>query len=163
MLYTLKVTRESEHKNITYKNKTESSTLGSVVLSDVNGKELWKGYSLENIGPSTDTPNQDRRIVARKYQLEWTNTTKNSNSKLGEFKNKALLVTCKELPSFKHRRILIHTGNYPQDTEGCILLGKNVDKKQGIILKSVDAIVELFTIIKKLNIKEISLEVEEIK
>lgn len=162
MLYCLKVKRESEHKGILYKNKREDSTLGSVVLEDVNGKELWKGYSLENIGPSTDTPNQDRRIVAREYQLEWTSTTKNSNSKLGKFKNKALLVTCKELPSFRHRRILIHTGNYPQDTEGCILLGKGVDKKQGIILKSVDAINELFAILDKLSIKEVSLKVEEI-
>lgn len=162
MLYCLKVKRESEHKGILYKNKKEDSTLGSVVLEDVNGKELWKGYSLENIGPSTDTPNQDRRIVAREYQLEWTTTTKNSNSKLGKFRNKALLVTCKELPSFRHRRILIHTGNYPQDTEGCILLGKGVDKKQGIILKSVDAINELFAILEKLSIKEVSLKVEEI-
>lgn len=162
MLYCLKVKRESEHKGILYKNKKEDSTLGSVVLEDVNGKELWKGYSLENIGPSTDTPNQDRRIVAREYQLEWTATTKNSNSKLGKFRNKALLVTCKELPSFRHRRILIHTGNYPQDTEGCILLGKGVDKKQGIILKSVDAINELFAILEKLSIKEVSLKVEEI-
>lgn len=162
MLYCLKVKRESEHKGILYKNKKEDSTLGLVVLEDVNGKELWKGYSLENIGPSTDTPNQDRRIVAREYQLEWTATTKNSNSKLGKFRNKALLVTCKELPSFKHRRILIHTGNYPQDTEGCILLGKGVDKKQGIILKSVDAINELFAILEKLSIKEVSLKVEEI-
>lgn len=162
MLYCLKVKRESEHKGILYKNKKEDSTLGSVVLEDVNGKELWKGYSLENIGPSTDTPNQDRRIVAREYQLEWTATTKNSNSKLGKFRNKALLVTCKELPSFRHRRILIHTGNYPQDTEGCILLGKSVDKKQGIILKSVDAINELFAILEKLSIKEVSLKVEEI-
>lgn len=162
MLYCLKVKRESEHKGILYKNKKEDSTLGSVVLEDVNGKELWKGYSLENIGPSTDTPNQDRRIVAREYQLEWTATTKNSNSKLGKFRNKALLVTCKELPSFRHRRILIHTGNYPQDTEGCILLGKGIDKKQGIILKSVDAINELFAILEKLNIKEVSLKVEEI-
>lgn len=162
MLYCLKVKRESEHKGILYKNKKEDSTLGSVVLEDVNGKELWKGYSLENIGPSTDTPNQDRRIVAREYQLEWTATTKNSNSKLGKFRNKALLVTCKELPSFRHRRILIHTGNYPQDTEGCILLGKGVDKKQGIILKSVDAVNELFAILEKLNIKEVSLKVEEI-
>ncbi len=162
MLYCLKVKRESEHKGILYKNKKEDSTLGSVILEDVNGKELWKGYSLENIGPSTDTPNQDRRIVAREYQLEWTATTKNSNSKLGKFRNKALLVTCKELPSFRHRRILIHTGNYPQDTEGCILLGKGVDKKQGIILKSVDAINELFAILEKLSIKEVSLKVEEI-
>lgn len=162
MLYCLKVKRESEHKGILYKNKKEDSTLGSVVLEDVNGKELWKGYSLENIGPSTDTPNQDRRIVAREYQLEWTATTKNSNSKLGKFRNKALLVTCKELPSFRHRRILIHTGNYPQDTEGCILLGKGIDKKQGIIIKSVDAINELFAILEKLSIKEVSLKVEEI-
>lgn len=162
MLYCLKVKRESEHKGILYKNKKEDSTLGSVVLEDVNGKELWKGYSLENIGPSTDTPNKDRRIVAREYQLEWTATTKNSNSKLGKFRNKALLVTCKELPSFRHRRILIHTGNYPQDTEGCILLGKGIDKKQGIIIKSVDAINELFAILEKLSIKEVSLKVEEI-
>lgn len=39
--------------------------------------------------------------------------------------------------------ILIHTGNYPKDTEGCILVGKNT--KVGAVLDSTNTFKELYS------------------
>lgn len=42
--------------------------------------------------------------------------------------------------------ILIHIGNYPKDTEGCILVGKNT--KVGAVLESAKTFRELYAILK---------------
>lgn len=43
--------------------------------------------------------------------------------------------------------VLIHIGNYPQDTEGCILVGRNT--KVGAVLKSTETFKQLYAILKK--------------
>ena len=42
--------------------------------------------------------------------------------------------------------ILIHIGNYPKDTEGCILVGKNT--KVGAVLESAKTFRELYSVLK---------------
>lgn len=157
----LLVERFKEFKSVTdLKGRSEPSTIGRVTLKDDDGKELWKGFSCENGGPDTDTPMQDKRIVAREYNLEWTTTTKNANSGLGKWQNNAIWITCDEtLKTFRGRRILIHCGNYPSDTEGCILLGKD-ENGRGAVSKSVVAIIELFDILKKVGIGNVKLVVK---
>lgn len=159
---TLELQRLSEHKNVKdLKGKIENSTLGSIVLKDGN-KVLFSGFTCENDGPSTDTPMQDKRIVAREYNLEWTKTSKNGNKALGKWQNKAMWVTCdKELPSFRGRRILVHTGNFPTDTEGCILVGTSKSEK-GCINRSVEAIIKLFNAIDEAGIENVKLVVKEV-
>lgn len=162
-MYTLLVTREKEHQNVVdLKGRKENSTISSVKLLDKAQKVIWKGFCCENAGPSTDTPNQDKRIVAREYKLEWTATTKNSNKSLGKWQNKALLVTCDSiLPNFRKRRILIHVGNYPTDTEGCLLFGVSQNGK-GAVNSSVTAIKEFFDIVQKIGVENITLKIAEI-
>lgn len=168
-MYTLSLKRLSEHKDIQKPNveKIEDSTIGEVILTDSEGKELFKCYCCENIGPSTDTPNQDKRIIPRTYQLEWTSSSKNGSlaKKYPEFKlkdgrNKAIHVVTEELPSFANRRILIHVGNYPQDTEGCLLFGYNT--VNGIVSNSIECIKDFFKIVEKIGISNITLEIKEI-
>ena len=43
--------------------------------------------------------------------------------------------------------VLIHIGNYPQDTEGCILVGRNT--KVGAVLNSTETFKQLYAILKK--------------
>ncbi|WP_304419608.1 DUF5675 family protein, partial [uncultured Helicobacter sp.] len=75
----------------------------------------------------------------------------------------AILLTCdKELPSFRNRSILIHIGNYPQDTEGCILLGKSKNDSTGTIGGSTQAILEFFNLCKKIGLENCELEAKEI-
>lgn len=156
----LRVERVKEYAAVTdTKGRTEPSTIGKVTLTD-GDKVLWEGYSCENGGADTDTPNQDKRIVAREYNLEWTATSKNTNSALGKWQRKALWVTCDStLPSFRPRRILVHVGNFPSNTEGCILLGKTASSK-GAVNSSVQAIIEVFDIIDRLGAGNVKLIVE---
>lgn len=162
-MYKLVLQRLKEYKNVKdLKGKVEDSTIGSIKLFD-DDKVLFEGYTCENIGPSTDKPRQDKRIIARTYDLEWTTTTKNDNKTLGKWQNNAILLTCdKELPNFRNRRILVHVGNGPGDTEGCILVGES-ETNSGLISKSIVAIIRLFNLIEKIGIDNVKLEVNEIK
>ena len=162
-MYKLVLQRLKEYKNVKdLKGKVEDSTIGSIKLFD-DDKVLFEGFTCENIGPSTDKPRQDKRIIARTYDLEWTTTTKNDNKTLGKWQNNAILLTCdKELPNFRNRRILVHVGNGPGDTEGCILVGES-ETNSGLISKSIVAIIRLFNLIEKIGIDNVKLEVNEIK
>lgn len=169
--YILLLQRDSEHKNVKHPNseKLEDSTLGTITLTNnETGEVLFNGFTCENIGPSTDTPNQDRRIVARTYKMKWTNSSTNRalsktypKYKMGD-RNKAIWIQNPEDPKFDSRRILIHVGNYPQDTLGCLLIGKSRNQKVGTVSNSIAAIHELYEVIEKLNIDEIDLVVKEI-
>ncbi|MGH1600942.1 DUF5675 family protein [Campylobacter majalis] len=105
-------------------------TIGEFKLMQ-NGEVLLDGYTLEPAGPDTTTPNQDKRIPAGAYTATWSFSP--------SFK-KELPLLFNELVS-KNRRILIHGGNYPKDTLGCILIGSEYNEKG--ILKSKDKLNEL--------------------
>jgi len=64
-----------------------------------------------------------------------------------------------EIPGFD--RILIHTGNTPDDTEGCILVGSEIDSR-GNLLRSQAAYTPLYRLIRNaLSIGEgISIEIK---
>lgn len=162
MQYQLILQRVKEYDSVTSnKGKTEPSTIGELTLVSATGVEVFKGYTCENIGPSTDASGTDKRIVAREYQLSWTPTSQNSNNSLGDYKNNAILLSMKDNPKFAQRRILIHVGNYPSDTLGCILVGTSTNK--GYVSNSVKAIIKLYDIIQKVGIDNVTLIVKEIE
>ena len=99
-------------KTIVYERTTETdeSTIGNF---NIPGTDI-EGYFLEPPGPSTTTPNQNRRIPEGTYNLEW-----NTGSKYPD----ALRLYNDEVP--RSRAILIHKGNYPTDTLGCLLPGSS--------------------------------------
>ncbi|MDL0089960.1 DUF5675 family protein, partial [Campylobacter gastrosuis] len=74
---------------------------------------LLKGYTLEPAGDDTTAPNQDKRIPQGLYNVAW--------HKSPRFKMTLPLLFNESVS--RERFILIHAGNYPKHTEGCILLG----------------------------------------
>ena len=89
--------------------ETDQSTIGSFYIV---GTKI-SGYILEPAGPSTTKSELDRRIPAGTY-----NIIKNVGSKYG------LRLYNDQVP--QSRAILIHIGNYPGDTEGCLLPGSSI-------------------------------------
>ena len=139
--------------------REEDSTIGEFVVTDEAGKEVFKCFCVENIGPSTDTPNQDKRIMPRTYKLYYTES---SVALPPEHKPKCISLYTDELPSFKDRRIHIHIGNYPQDTEGCLLLNYT-DNENGTGGRSTDAVRDFYNLVEEVGIDNFSLEVREIE
>lgn len=139
--------------------KTEPSTIGELIVENEDGEIIFKCFTCENGGPSTDTPNQDKRIVARTYQLYWTES---SVALPKEYRPKCLSTYSDERKEHKGRRIHIHIGNYPQDTEGCILLGY-ADNGNGTIGSSTDAVKNFYDLVQKHGVENFRLEVKEIQ
>lgn len=93
--------------------QTPSSTVSEFAIS---GTDI-KGFFLECPGPDTVMLNLKKRIPEGSYSLIWHNS--------GRFKKHSPtpLLFNAQVPS--NRLILIHPGNKPQDTEGCLLPGTN--------------------------------------
>jgi hypothetical protein len=94
----------------------KDGTIGEFALIK-DMKILVRGYTLEPAGNDTVEANKDRRIPEGKYHIAWHTSTK--------FKRTLPVLFNQDVS--KDRFILIHAGNYPKDTEGCILLGNKYD------------------------------------
>ena len=89
-------------------------TIGKLSIVD-EGKKLFSCFTLEPAGGDTTERGKDRRIPAGRYQMEWHNSSRQ--------KRMCPLLYNDLVP--KSRYILIHPGNFPKDTAGCILVGEN--------------------------------------
>lgn len=89
--------------------ETDNSTISTFTTHDGS----VSGYMMEPAGPSTTTKNLDRRIPEGTYYL-MPHSSKDYPKAFKLYNN--------QVP--KSRGILIHTGNYPRDTEGCLMPGK---------------------------------------
>lgn len=114
----------------------QDGTIGKFYIIDNDGEKLMSGFTLEPAGPDTTTPNKDRRIPAGKYYLDWHVGSK--------YKTPHPIVFNEQVS--KSRAILIHKGNYPQDTEGCILMGDSYDTKG--VYNSVKTLARVFELLR---------------
>lgn len=96
----------------------------------VGGEQNVTGYMLEPAGPSTTTPNQDRRIPEGVYNIENYSSKKYPNN---------FLLSNEDFP--KERLILYHSGNYGHNTEGCNMPGAT--KGEGFVGNSKKKVQEL--------------------
>ena len=87
-------------------------TIGKLTIMD-DGKRLFECFTLEPAGGDTTQRGKDRRIPAGSYKMQWYASPSQ--------KRMCPLLYNELVP--KDRYILIHTGNIPQETSGCILLG----------------------------------------
>ena len=94
--------------------QTSLSTISefSIDNSDISG------FILEEKGPSTTLSGLQRRVPAGNYNIDWHNSPR--------FGKRLPRISNNDVP--KTRQILIHSGNYPSDTEGCLLPGTTKGK-----------------------------------
>lgn len=126
-----------------FKN-VDDGTLGEFLLLDSSENVLLNGYTLEPSGPDTTTHNQDKRIPQGEYSLSWHNSP--------TFSQKLPLLHNEAVP--KERCILIHAGNYPKDTLGCVLVGLKNDGAN--VLMSKKALKRLLPLLK--GVKKVIIE-----
>ena len=93
--------------------ETDKSTIS---VFNIPGTEI-QGYFLEPAGPSTTQSGKDQRIPEGTYNLE--NYSSKNHPDVFRIYNDNVS---------KDRRILIHIGNYPDDTAGCLLPGSSWEK-----------------------------------
>ena len=105
---------------VTRYKEIHDGTIGKVKVL-FNGELVMECFSLEPVGPDTIESNKDRRIPQGEYRLSRWVSKKYPQS---------LLVHNEVVP--KERAILIHNGNTPNHTLGCILLGYTTDNKSGV-------------------------------
>jgi hypothetical protein len=110
----------------------------------VGGEKNVEGYTLEPGGPSTKTPNQDKRIPEGVYNLDNYSSAKHPDN----------FIIFNEDVS-KDRKVLYHKGNFPSDTEACILPGSSAEK--GSVQGSKDKMAELRKFIKAEGAKNVIL------
>ena len=160
MRYTAILQRIKEYTDIVKPNHNPTnSTEGRLTIYDIDTKQtIYECYTIERGGESTDTPNKDKRIMPRTYKLYWT--TSHSVPLPNKFSPKCISLYCDELPTFKDRRIHIHIGNYPQDSEGCILLNETCSK--GIGSHSRTACDSFYDLVDEIGIDNIKLTIREI-
>ena len=89
-------------------SETENSTISAFHMPDTD----QSGFFLEPKGPSTTVANQNQRIPEGAYNVEDYSSKRFPN----------VFRVYNESVS-QDRRILIHTGNYPKNTIGCLLPG----------------------------------------
>ncbi|WP_221254792.1 DUF5675 family protein [Campylobacter sp. 19-13652] len=100
---------------ITRFKEIDDGTIGKFKLLDDKGNVWLEGYTLEPAGDDTTKAGKDRRIPAGEYSIDWHNSPK--------FKRRLPRLSSALVP--KSRQILIHAGNYPKDTTGCVLVGES--------------------------------------
>ena len=107
-MYTISMERTDATINSFRIEETENSTISAFHIPETE----QSGFFLEPKGPSTTQANQNQRIPEGTYNLENYTSTKFPN---------VFRVYNDDVS--QERKILIHVGNYPKNTSGCLLPG----------------------------------------
>lgn len=141
------------------KDKRETATIG--LLTVYRGVEsVFHCITVENGGPSTNKQNTDRRIMPGPYKIKLSPTGVSLPAGITE----GYLLYRDDDPTFERRRIFIHVGNYPQDTEGCILLNSEYSflDHPGYAKGSTTAVKRFYDIMRDADLTKATMWVKEI-
>ncbi len=126
------------------------TALSTIAELSIEGTDFI-GYTLEPSGPDTITANQNKRIPEGIYQMNWYNAVKPSLSKY----NPLPLIHNDQVAA--SRLILFHNGNYPRNTDGCLLVGTS--RGPDVVNASVTKLKEFKKILQTVPVDEITVEI----
>ncbi|WP_072133278.1 DUF5675 family protein [Winslowiella iniecta] len=134
--------------NIKRISQTKDSTISRYEMPSSN----ISGFILERPGPDTTEVNLRLRIPEGFYRLKWHN----SNIRSVRPFNPVPLIYNENVSI--SRFILIHNGNYPVNTDGCLLIGgsRGVDFVGGSVVK----LQELKTLLQSEGIEKFRLSIK---
>lgn len=159
--YKIRIQRLFKSEPYTKKGFSEAGMIGELEVVRAEGGTLGsKLYTMENdtIG---EEANADLAIPAGVYTLRWHTSSRPTSIKLKGGKYKALHICRENDEGFNARYILIHIGNYPQDTLGCVLVGKGY--VSNMIKESKRGIKELYDIVEARGPESFELIINDIK
>lgn len=133
--------------SITRRWQTDSSTISTYNISN----STITGYILERPGPDTTVSGLKKRIPEGSYNLQWHN----SNIPGVSAYNPVPLLFNASVPASRY--ILIHNGNYPDNTDGCLLVGAT--KGVNFVGNSVTKLKELKDFINQNGINNFSVTI----
>lgn len=138
---------------ITRKWETESSTISEFSIPDAKHNELKHGYILERPGPDTTAPGLRKRIPEGLYNLKWQDVT-NLPGVRGHLPVPWLYNG--KVPAFRY--IYVHNGNYPRNTDGCLLIG--LGRAPDMVTNSVDALTRFKRFLARIGIEHVQLQIK---
>lgn len=128
-------------------SQNSQSTVGTLSIPNYN----FDGFVLERPGPDTTTRNMRKRVPTGVYKVKWHET------KLNRSLGKAFVLFNDDVPA--DRYILIHIGNYPKDTDGCILLGSS--KGKDFVGNSTNTVFAFYKLFENSNLTKIRVKITE--
>ena len=128
-------------------SQNSQSTVGTLSIPNYN----FDGFVLERPGPDTTTRNMRKRVPTGVYKVKWHET------KLNRSLGKAFVLFNDDVPA--DRYILIHIGNYPKDTDGCILLGSS--KGKDFVGNSTNTVFAFYKLFENSNLTKIRDKITE--
>lgn len=119
---------------------SQSKTTLGILLIDNKFEcyTLEDRFRIEKVAGETRIPQGKYKIKLRDFGGHYNRYSQKYNGHKG-------MLWLQDVPNFKH--ILIHIGNYAEDTEGCVLVGKTANNNvtdKGMVSNSKDAYLDMY-------------------
>lgn len=138
---------------LTRKWATTNSTIGELRIPDAQNSELRAAYVLERPGPDTTQSGRRLRVPEGTFNLKWQGTT--TLRGIEKYLPVPWLHNAQVADS---RYIYIHNGNYPRNTDGCLLVGSS--RSKDMVGNSGDTLIALKAYLNRVGIENVLLRID---